>query len=727
MLFQVTIFITDAHTMDKFIAMMILILKPSMSGTTTLDSVLRTYDTLDKTDIAHRIHRRSVDSDPQARSIRFVALRKTFQMKLIQSKDIFHPAFEAVSVDRHGKKTRVFVATDNFYYGHLVGDPTSRVTAHIEGDGTTTATIETKDETYVVEPMWRYFEHSPSHDMIVYKASHLNTDLQGGAHVRQHRWCGHVSNRTTNRRNHNESRREKREIRSICELYNKKENTCQVKLVADYKFFRSIGGGSEQATVHYIVQVMNRVNDIYTRTCWDSIGRGIGVQVKGIEVLTAPSSYRSEGYRFNSENSFRNPYRRWKVKELLDMFQEYDWDEYCLAHLFTYQDFRHGVVGLAYIGEDDAFGICSEHNCGVTSYLNWARPLTMLEATLVTAHEIGHNFGAVHDTRDCFEGTEDVILGRYIMSGSTVSGAMDNNKRFSKCSRKSVSKVLMNRLSMDCLKPRDDSCGNGVVDAGEECDTGRVIDHPCCTRRCKLRTGTQCSDTNHMCCTSCQLAVSGKVCRGSFPLECEGAITCTGNSKHCPLIPPKLTQGDCYVRQSSRKGRCVKGVCKCLCKMNNMVPCMCSAGEAACRVCCRSGWNDTTCRPYLPPTTEHDGVQCHYTKHETGICNNGVCVKMKESVVETFADFFTDFSLGKVIVFMRRNIVMTILMFSLLLWIPAGCVINRSDEHHTWTEYERVKDEFVIYQRTGKRLSWRKRRRNSIRAQEGEGIWKSSF
>lgn len=257
---------SQMHTQwTKFISMMILILKPSMSGTTTLDSVLTTYDTLDKRDIAHRIHRRSVDSDPQARSIRFVAHGKTFHLKLVQSKDIFHPAFEAVSVDGHGKKTPVFVATDNFYNGHLVDEPTSRVTAHIEGDGTTTATIETKDETFVVEPMWRHVEHYPSHDMIVYKASHLdtNTGLQGGAHVKQHRWCGHASNRTSNRRNHNESRREKREIRSICELYNKKENTCQVKLVADYKFFRSIGGGSEQATVHYIVQVMNRVNDIY--------------------------------------------------------------------------------------------------------------------------------------------------------------------------------------------------------------------------------------------------------------------------------------------------------------------------------------------------------------------------------------------------------------------------------------------------------------------------------
>ena len=160
------------HTQwTPFIAVMIFIFNTCTCGTTTLDNVLRTYDTLDKRDILHRIHRRNADSDPHARSIRFVAHRKAFHVKLVQSKDIFHPAFEAVSVDRHGTKTPVFVETDFFYNGHLVDDPTSRVTAHIEEDGMTTATIETRDDTYVVEPMWRHVDtqHSPPHDMIVYK------------------------------------------------------------------------------------------------------------------------------------------------------------------------------------------------------------------------------------------------------------------------------------------------------------------------------------------------------------------------------------------------------------------------------------------------------------------------------------------------------------------------------------------------------------------------------
>ena len=42
-----------------------------------------------------------------------------------------------------------------------------------------------------------------------------------------------------------------------------------------------------------------------------------------------------------------------------------DWSKYCLAHLFTYQDFADGVIGLAYVGNpkrNAVGGICTESN-----------------------------------------------------------------------------------------------------------------------------------------------------------------------------------------------------------------------------------------------------------------------------------------------------------------------------------------------------------------------------
>lgn len=104
----------------------------------------------------------------------------------------------------------------------------------------------------------------------------------------------------------------------------------------------------------------------------------------------------------------------------------------CLAHLFTYLDFEKGVLGLAYVGTSRdvaAGGICSGQydqgyvglyrdcyvfqlvefccsigksslyfNTGLTTTKNWGSRILTLEADLVTTHELGHNFGAEHDT-----------------------------------------------------------------------------------------------------------------------------------------------------------------------------------------------------------------------------------------------------------------------------------------------------------------------------------------
>ena len=44
------------------------------------------------------------------------------------------------------------------------------------------------------------------------------------------------------------------------------------------------------------------------------------------------------------------------------LFSLEDWSEFCLAHLFTYQDFAGGTIGLAYVASqrrDTVGGICS--------------------------------------------------------------------------------------------------------------------------------------------------------------------------------------------------------------------------------------------------------------------------------------------------------------------------------------------------------------------------------
>ena len=79
-------------------------------------------------------------------------------------------------------------------------------------------------------------------------------------------------------------------------------------------------------------------------------------------------------------------------------------------------------------------------------------------------------------------------------------------------------------------------CGNGIVEAGEECDPGLGSNSTCCDpRTCKFTTGAVCDPSGSTCCTSdCRLAPATQLCRKSRDGRCDVAEFCTGNSSTCP-------------------------------------------------------------------------------------------------------------------------------------------------------------------------------------------------
>ena len=87
----------------------------------------------------------------------------------------------------------------------------------------------------------------------------------------------------------------------------------------------------------------------------------------------------------------------------MKLFGDEDWSSYCLAHLFTYETFDNGVLGLAYVSSPLVYaigGICSASgrskktsqssvNTGLSSYKSFSQQqgrLLQKEAELVTAH-----------------------------------------------------------------------------------------------------------------------------------------------------------------------------------------------------------------------------------------------------------------------------------------------------------------------------------------------------
>ena len=79
-------------------------------------------------------------------------------------------------------------------------------------------------------------------------------------------------------------------------------------------------------------------------------------------------------------------------------------------------------------------------------------------------------------------------------------------------------------------------CGNGIVEAGEDCDPGTNVTSKCCdSATCKFTSGAICDPASTPCCTAqCSFAPSTQVCRPAKDTRCDFAENCTGNSSACP-------------------------------------------------------------------------------------------------------------------------------------------------------------------------------------------------
>jgi hypothetical protein len=110
---------------------------------------------------------------------------------------------------------------------------------------------------------------------------------------------------------------------------------------------------------------------------------------------------------------------------------------YGLTHLFTGRDLDGTTVGIAYIG-----ALCnSEYSAGLTELRN-----TWLDS-LVTAHEIGHTFGADHDGDSAGTCASTPSSG-YLM-GAIVSGSND----FSQCSLERMQATMQTSICLAYLAP----------------------------------------------------------------------------------------------------------------------------------------------------------------------------------------------------------------------------------------------------------------------------------
>ncbi|ESO89988.1 hypothetical protein LOTGIDRAFT_218462 [Lottia gigantea] len=642
-----------------------------------IDKKLFYYETLSTLEDVKRT-KRSTDGIVRNtdRDIKFSAFGRTFDLLLKNNDDILAQGFKASIIKHDGSSSGINVNKNQLFKGRLAGEKDSMVDAHVE-NGKWTANIYTAQESYHIEPSWRHLPHSRYYSQIIYRASDIKSNFSLPSFKGEKLADGIKVDVDPNDIIYDDKESIKTSNRSKRQI--SKASTCQIYVVADHLFHQGIGGGLPHTTVNYLINTFQTVDGIFRRTKWEGTTdlTNIGFQIKEIKIHEKATPVKNtQHYNMAKEKA-------WATRDLLEVFsRERYHDKFCLAHLVTYQKFSGGVLGLAYIAsprQRTVGGICSpaymkdkirlKLNTGWSSSknTNGDRLLTK-EAILVTTHELGHNWGSEHDaeTDECAPSSL-TGKGKFVMYPYAVKGYDENNDKFSPCSRRYVRDVLIAKASNCFTDLNAPYCGNGKIDSGEECDggrTGKEGNDPCCSKDCKLIGNAVCSNVNYECCVDCQVASTDTVCREAFKGGCTKTAKCSG-SLECP---PSEYVGN--TTQCLEGGECYDGICVSYCELNNAEPCRCENNEKdACHRCCRD--QQGKCSKFgnekLP-----QGRACYI-----GSCSaDGVCKRNEVDMVQRLFSFIEKLTPNAFVEFMKRNIVATILIFSMIIWVPVSCKIS---------------------------------------------------
>lgn len=517
----------------------------------------------------------------------FTAFGREFVIHLRTHHALFNPGFRVEMIGQNGRTIKQNIDTRAYVTGYIEGEVGSTIHGRVT-ENTLDIVINSQRDSYHVEPASKYGLEGDLNS-VIYRSSDVVYELE-------HRFCTSTDSprlklvqgsvqQTQNTMTGEFLKRKKRQA---------DRNTCSLKIVADYQFYRDIGNSLESATLEIMMDHVMAADSIYRSTTFDSATEefvGFGLSVASAQI-------------YMDENPATNPLvGDFSSEGLLEAFAAEDFNAFCLGHLFTYRDFQ-GVVGLAYLGDPTgrlAGGICQTRtrtsvgelnlNTGFTSLLNFGNTIPRAVSFITTAHELGHNHGSPHDPSDNPECSPPGNLPKYIMFPSATGNGL---KEFSSCSRRSIGNTLETRSSCFVQRPSSGECGDGIVQPGEECDCGTknetecVANDPCCTVNCTLVAGANCSATANSCCnqTTCQPLSSGFLCRtGDIAAGgCQDNSVCDGISPSCPSTTPSPNGTSCNDGQNvCEDGSCIGSPCP---LFNGSMPCFCSKEEELCDVCC---------------------------------------------------------------------------------------------------------------------------------------------
>ncbi|TRM62928.1 Metallo-peptidase family M12B Reprolysin-like-domain-containing protein [Schizophyllum amplum] len=349
-------------------------------------------------------------------------------------------------------------------------------------------------------------------------------------------------------------------------------------------------------------------------------------------------------------------------------------------------------VGIAWLGT-----LCQQSAAGEQpqTVSGTAVSTSGLTEWQVVSHEIGHNFGAIHD---CADGCTVPSTSCCPLSANTCDAdaqfimspvAQSSEKNFSPCSIGNICAVMQgvdgSQTNTSCLIDAAAAtqplvslqmCGNGIVEDGEDCDPGSGIDSTCCNAAtCKFTQGSVCDPTNDACCTdTCAFRGKGEVCRAARDAMCDVEEVCSGNSGACPddkIVPNGQSCGEDGLACASGQCTSVAQQCQALGASMNLTRSCPDHSDNTCRVSCQDPNNSNGC--VVLTSNVIDGSPCGYG----GTCASGKCIQ--GSVLDTAKAWYTSNLQIAIPVTVVCGLIILILLYGIFAWMRRCCTRDKTN------------------------------------------------
>ncbi|VEN46178.1 unnamed protein product [Callosobruchus maculatus] len=376
----------------------------------------------------------------------------------------------------------------------------------------------------------------------------------------------------------------------------KNGKVCTLFVLIDNSFLKILHDNDVKSAVTSILKDIDQVDSIFRSTDFnnDGVPDNIGFRVKYMAVLESESSPENIIPQYVSSPI--------AGQEYLVKFTGYEiLKEVCLGVAFTAQPFHNNTLGVSYTAlspvlDEDVFrlpvgGLCDRSTLTdptahlnalvISSKLPNGKTVPASVSCLSLAHELGHSFGALHDTQNC--------VG-FLMGSHTPEKEERQNYRFSECSKPQVVQTILNQGY--CLEDSEGAfCGNGIIEEGEVCDCGTWRDcaelDDCCLPRgekyaCQVNwmKEYQCHPSQGSCCTQ----------RCIYKDLMQYGVNCKNFERSCPC--PTEERCSCGVDSECIGDTCHSLECtrlnleECKCTYDNNMPEADSNSVEKCRTCC---------------------------------------------------------------------------------------------------------------------------------------------